>query len=165
MKLNKAAALPSLGEDLNSIPKPSELTPVPTKPKTNNDQSKEVKLLDPLCHYNTSLSLAAKHKHTNLKTRLMGGIRKEMILSPYSSIYLKPYIRRDTETNPVWLRLMAEIQMKVNEKNENYILPPRAPIDYTYVQPEHIPAINSLCNNFFWAGIDSKSFLKRNNCL
>jgi hypothetical protein len=92
---------------------------------------------------------ASKQRGNQLKVRLMGGIRKELILSPYSSIYLKPYIRRDTETYPAWLRLMAEVQMKANEKNTGYVLPPRAPIDYTYVQPEHIPAINSLCNNFF----------------
>ena len=94
-----------------------------------------------------------------MKIRLMGGLRKEMILSPYSGIYLKPYIRRDCETSPAGLRLMAEVQMKANEKNGAYVLPPRAPIDYTYVQPEHIPAINSLCNNFFWSGIDRELIL------
>jgi hypothetical protein len=103
---------------------------------------------------------ASKQRGNQLKVRLMGGIRKELILSPYSSIYLKPYIRRDTETYPAWLRLMAEVQMKANEKNTGYVLPPRAPIDYTYVQPEHIPAINSLCNNFFWSGIDRNFFFK-----
>lgn len=91
-----------------------------------------------------------------MQFKLTGGIRKEQILSPYSALYLKPYIRRDTETTPLWLQLMAELQLVANQKNRNYELPPRAPIDYSYVQPEHIPAINSLCNQFFWPGIDRK---------
>lgn len=86
----------------------------------------------------------------------MGSMRKELILSPYSRIYLKPYIRRDTSTFPLWLKLMTQVQMKANHKNGEFVMLTRASIDYTYVQPEHIPAINSLCNSFFWPGIDSK---------
>lgn len=51
---------------------------------------------------------------------------------------------------------MAELQFVANSKNDDYILPPRGPLDYAYVQPEHIPAINSMCNQFFWPGIDCK---------
>jgi hypothetical protein len=166
LKLNKnSTVFSNLGDELTaSYLKQNETisgeVESGVKNKPQSEQSKEtVKLLDPLCHYNTSLSSASKQRGNQLKVRLMGGIRKELILSPYSSIYLKPYIRRDTETYPAWLRLMAEVQMKANEKNTGYVLPPRAPIDYTYVQPEHIPAINSLCNNFFWSGIDRNLFL------
>lgn len=59
------------------------------------------------------------------------------------------------EMFPTWSQLMAELQLKVNRKTcTDYNLPSRAPIDFTYVQPDHIPAINSLCNQFFWPGID-----------
>lgn len=51
---------------------------------------------------------------------------------------------------------MAEVMLKANEGDENWVLPPRSSLDYTYVQPEHIPAVNSLCNQFFWPGIDCK---------
>lgn len=98
----------------------------------------------------------SKKKGLQLGTRLMGNTRRELILSPYSGIYLKPYIRRDITTFPAWPKLMCEIQMKVNEKKGEIVKLTRAPIDYHYVQPEHIPAINSLCNHFFWPGIDSK---------
>lgn len=98
-------------------------------------------------------------KGITLQNKLTGGIRQDLILSPYSGMHLKPYIRRDAETFPSWLKLMAEIQLAANSSNADYILPPRAPLDYTYVQPEHIPAINSLCNQFFWPGIDRKKFL------
>ncbi|XP_018574552.1 cysteine-rich protein 2-binding protein isoform X2 [Anoplophora glabripennis] len=113
-----------------------------------------VKLLDPYCHYNTSINNISRIKGQRMQFKLTGGIRKEQILSPYSALYLKPFIQRDTETTPLWLQLMAELQIVANRKNGNYELPPRAPIDYSYVQPEHIPAINSLCNQFFWPGID-----------
>ncbi|KAF7268609.1 ada2a-containing complex component 2 [Rhynchophorus ferrugineus] len=113
-----------------------------------------LKLLDPMCHYNTSLNNISRLKMQKIQNKLTGGVRKEMILSPYSGIYLKPYIRRDTEVFPTWLKLMAELQITANRINPDYVLPPRASIDYTYVQPEHIPAINSMCNQFFWPGID-----------
>lgn len=119
------------------------------------DNVKPAKLLDPLCHYNTSLSNISRLKGVTTRIKLMGNLRKDLIFSPYSGIYLKPYIRRDATLFPDWLKLMAEIQLTVNLKhNPNYVLPPRGPLDYTYVQPEHIPAINSLCNQFFWPGID-----------
>lgn len=91
-----------------------------------------------------------------LKIKLLGGVREDLLSSPYSGLYLKPYIRRDTTVFPKWLQLMAEIQLAANEKNPNFVLPPRGPLDFVYVQPEHIPAVNSLCNQFFWPGIDCK---------
>ncbi|XP_050506057.1 cysteine-rich protein 2-binding protein [Diabrotica virgifera virgifera] len=125
------------------------------EPKQEETKAKEtLKLLDPFCHYNTSLNSIARARSLTLQAKLTGGIRQELILSPYSGIYLKPYIRRDVETFPTWLKLMAEIQVTANKSNKDYRLPPRGPIDYAYVQPEHIPAINSLCNQFFWPGID-----------
>ncbi|VEN35102.1 unnamed protein product [Callosobruchus maculatus] len=131
----------------------------PKKEVTENAEG--IKLYDPFCHYNTSLNKLAYLRGTSLYTKITGGIRREPFLSPYSEIYLKPYIRRDTEVFPAWLKLMAEIQLTVNTKyDDDYELPPRAPIDYTYVQPEHIPAINSLCNQFFWPGIDLTDSLK-----
>lgn len=44
---------------------------------------------------------------------------------------------------------MNEIKMKVNKEQGK-----RAPIDYCYVRPHHIAVINSLCEHFYWPGID-----------
>ncbi|KAL3287694.1 hypothetical protein HHI36_002161 [Cryptolaemus montrouzieri] len=118
------------------------------------EKKETVKLLDPYCHFNTSLNNISRMKGVSMKIKLLGGIRKDLILSPYSGIYLKPYIRRDAECFPHWLKIMAEIQLVTNKSNPKYTLPARGPLDYTYVQPEHIPAINCLCNQFFWPGID-----------
>ncbi|CAG9853603.1 unnamed protein product [Phyllotreta striolata] len=131
-------------------------------PETNANQectSEEIKpdetrFLNPFCHYNTSLNSTSRISGLNLYSKLTGGIKQDFILSPYSGMYLKPYIRRDVESFPTWLKLMAEIKLSVNGGEKNYSLPPRSSLDYTYVQPEHIPAINSLCNQFFWPGID-----------
>lgn len=90
------------------------------------------------------------------RTKLLGGLREDLLQSPYSGLYLKPYIRRDTKIFPNWLKLMAEIQLAANENETDFVLPPRGPLDFVYVQPEHVPAVNSLCNQFFWPGIDCK---------
>lgn len=46
---------------------------------------------------------------------------------------------------------MCELQYAVNGA-----LPSRASIDYCYVRPHHIAAVNSLLQSNFWPGIDSK---------
>lgn len=45
---------------------------------------------------------------------------------------------------------MCELQYTVTGET-----PSRAPIDYCYVRPHHIAAVNSLLQNHFWPGIDS----------
>ncbi|KAF5303333.1 hypothetical protein FQA39_LY10072 [Lamprigera yunnana] len=121
---------------------------------------KPPKYLDPLCHYNTSLDEYSHIQSLSTKLRLTGGVWKELILSPYTSIYLPPYIRRDTTIRPRWLQLMDELKTKVNSVDKNWELPKRSALDFVYVQPSHIPAINSLCNQFFWTGIDVSDTLK-----
>lgn len=69
---------------------------------------------------------------------------------------LKPFIRRDYESSPLWLKLLTELQTKVNNKSEKWIPPPKAPVDFSYVRPQHIPAINSLAQQYFWPGINCK---------
>ncbi|XP_030750322.1 cysteine-rich protein 2-binding protein isoform X1 [Sitophilus oryzae] len=151
-KLMKFTPISSLTEEPVFYDNPSEQIPI--QKSQNGPSMKPLKLLDPMCYYNTSLNNISRMKMQKMHVKLTGNIRKEITLSPYSGIYLKPYIRRDVDTFPSWLKLMAEIQLTANKTDPEFILNPRAPIDYTYVQPEHIPAINSLCNQFFWPGID-----------
>lgn len=86
--------------------------------------------------------------------RLQGYNEPTAVHSPYTNRILKPFIRRDTTCRPQWLKLMEELQAKINKKNPEWKPPNLAPIDYSYVRPQHIPAINSLCSQFFWPGID-----------
>lgn len=88
--------------------------------------------------------------------RLQGYNKPTTVHSPYTNRILKPFIRRDTTSRPLWLRLMKELLIKVNGNNSDCKDSPNDPIDYSYVRPQHIPAINSLCNQYFWPGIDRK---------
>ncbi|XP_036146521.1 cysteine-rich protein 2-binding protein isoform X2 [Monomorium pharaonis] len=86
--------------------------------------------------------------------RLQGYNEPTSVHSPYTNRLLKPFIRRATDCQPLWLRIMEELCAKVNRNNPQWKAPARASIDYSYVRPQHIPAINSLCCQFFWPGID-----------
>ncbi|XP_034236276.1 cysteine-rich protein 2-binding protein [Thrips palmi] len=87
--------------------------------------------------------------------RLLGRVEPTCFVSPYTERLLKPFIRRDYQSEPLRLLLMADLRRRANRTESK-----RYPIDYTYVQPHHIPAINSLCELFFWPGIDlSESLL------
>ncbi|KAI4500785.1 hypothetical protein M0802_003996 [Mischocyttarus mexicanus] len=86
--------------------------------------------------------------------RLQGYTEPTSIVSPYTNRVLKPFIRRDISSQPLWLTIMEELCAKVNKNNPSWKPLPTAPIDYSYIRPQHIPAINSLCNQFFWPDID-----------
>ncbi|XP_074027287.1 cysteine-rich protein 2-binding protein isoform X1 [Leptinotarsa decemlineata] len=130
---------------------------------TTNDATtvgEVAKYVDPMCYYNTSLTSFSRTKGLDMYLKLTGGIREIPIKSPFSGIHLPPYIFRDTDTFPPWLELLARIKLEANKKVENYILPPRGVVDFVYVQPDLIPALNNLCNQFFWPGIDLTETLK-----
>lgn len=90
--------------------------------------------------------------------RLMGFCEHGEICSPYTQRKLKPFIRRDDSCQPLWLKVMAEMDAKVNGKKENWRPRARSTVDFSYVRPQHIPGINSLACQFFWPGIDCKIF-------
>lgn len=88
--------------------------------------------------------------------RLQGYCEPTAVHSPYTNRLLKPFIRRDTSSQPLWLRIMDQVCLKANKNNPEWRPLPKASIDYSYIKPQHIPAINSLCSQFFWPGIDRK---------
>ncbi|XP_030627076.1 cysteine-rich protein 2-binding protein [Chanos chanos] len=94
--------------------------------------------------------------------RLMGSdaYLDQGIKSPYTSRILKPFIRRDYETKPLKLNLLAEIKAYPHRNNPNWVPEPDAPIDYCYVRPNHIPSVNSMCHDIFWPGIDLSECLQ-----
>ncbi|XP_043480118.1 cysteine-rich protein 2-binding protein isoform X1 [Leptopilina heterotoma] len=96
----------------------------------------------------------------SFEQRLQGINESAAVHSPYTNRLLKPFIRRDTTTRPLWLKLQDELYAKTNENNFNRTIPTKAPIDYSYIRPQHIPALNSLCNQFFWPGIDLSECLQ-----
>ncbi|RVE54519.1 hypothetical protein evm_001004 [Chilo suppressalis] len=91
---------------------------------------------------------------SNYGTVLLPRIEPEPFRSPYSGTLLKPYIRMDTESMPLWLRLRDELLRKTHKHISGYNPPGRGALQYCYVRPQHMPAINNLCAQYFWPGID-----------
>lgn len=60
--------------------------------------------------------------------------------------------RRDYESRPPKLRLLAEIRAYPHTKEPGWAPEPDAPIDYCYVRPNHIPSVNAMCHDSFWPG-------------
>ncbi|KAK2185842.1 hypothetical protein NP493_221g01027 [Ridgeia piscesae] len=94
-------------------------------------------------------------RYIPFRSRLVGfeDDQLESIRSPYTARLLKPFIRRDYETEPLKLKLLREIEAYGHRSDPDWT-PERAPIDYCYVRPQHIPSINQMCGESFWPGID-----------
>ncbi|CAH0724479.1 unnamed protein product, partial [Brenthis ino] len=105
-------------------------------------------------------NLCGTISNTNLGTLLLSHIEPTTFRSAYSGTVLKPFIRRDTTSTPTWLKLTDELLRKTNRHIKDYEPPPRASIDYSYIRPQHIAAINNLCAQFFWPGIDVSEALQ-----
>lgn len=102
--------------------------------------------------------LTSKFLHRLVGTENMAS--EHSIVSPYTSRVLKPYIRRDYETKPLKLQLLGEIRSYTHRNDTSWKTEPESPIDYCYVRPNHIPTINSMCQEFFWPGIDLSECLQ-----
>jgi len=66
-------------------------------------------------------------------------------ISPFSGARLSPYIRRDTETEPPGLAVLRKFDSFATRLH---------PIDFCYLQPQLVPAVNCLAEKLFWPGID-----------
>ncbi|XP_061388237.1 cysteine-rich protein 2-binding protein [Musca vetustissima] len=100
------------------------------------------------------ISLSSKEQKRSFHARIAGSFECEFFESPYTQRILHPYIFRNNKYFPPFLKLMCELQYKVNHK-----YPSRAPIDFCYVRPNHIAAVNSLLQTEFWPGIDMSECL------
>ncbi|XP_030828197.1 cysteine-rich protein 2-binding protein [Strongylocentrotus purpuratus] len=123
---------------------------------SSSQQEGDYRILDrfQMSHYSAP---SVHQPQTSFKARLIGCNESAMmqsIVSPYTARVLKPFIRRDTESKPLKLRLLQEILEHHRKAEPSFKAPPVAPIDYCYVRPQHIPSINALCREFFWPGID-----------
>lgn len=87
----------------------------------------------------------------SLHARLAGSYHYEMFVSPHTGRVLHPFIYRNDQCVPPWVKLMCELQLTVNDE-----MPSRASVDFCYVRPQHIAAVNALLQRLFWPGIDSK---------
>uniref|UniRef100_A0A8C9YJ77 Cysteine-rich protein 2-binding protein n=1 Tax=Sander lucioperca TaxID=283035 RepID=A0A8C9YJ77_SANLU len=123
--------------------------------------SQELRILDRF-QSNFSSRRGVQQNSVSFWHRLMGaeGSSDQSIKSPYTSRILKPYIRRDYESRPVKLRLLAEIRAHSHRNDPDWVPEPNAPIDYCYVRPNHIPSVNAMCHDSFWPGVDLSECLQ-----
>lgn len=87
--------------------------------------------------------------------RLAGSCSYDFFVSPHTERILHPFIYRNDKSVPLWVQVMCELQHKVNGK-----MPNRASIDYCYLRPQHIAAVNGLLQRMFWPGIDSEYLIR-----
>ncbi|XP_014096924.2 cysteine-rich protein 2-binding protein [Bactrocera oleae] len=100
------------------------------------------------------ITLTSENKRKSFYARITGSFDYEMFESPYSRRILHPFIYRDKEIAPPWLKLMCELQFTVNKR-----YPFRSTVDFCYVRPNHIAAVNALLQTTFWPGIDMSECL------
>jgi len=92
-----------------------------------------------------------------VESLVVTGTITNFVESPYSQKMLKPFIRRDIEMTPAKLKLLRSIQFKNKEETRLDLL---HPIDFCYVQPNHMAAVNTLASLIFWPSVDLTEVLQ-----
>lgn len=118
-----------------------------------NSQASQPAVLDRYHHLISGSGDFSSGKQTDntFMARLAGSSTYDLFISPHTERILHPFIYRSDTCVPPWVELMCELQYEVNGK-----MPSRASIDYCFVRPQHIAAVNGLLQRLFWPGIDSK---------
>lgn len=114
------------------------------KNKTTTHQTKSKKFY---CSQNSNIRLAGCCLVT------------DAVYSSHTRRLLPHYIKRhefEYSESPLWFKVMTDLLSKVNRNNsELKPVPDHAVIDYCYIKPQHLPAVNRLCSEFFWP-VDGK---------
>ncbi|XP_031623177.1 cysteine-rich protein 2-binding protein [Contarinia nasturtii] len=95
-----------------------------------------------------------KRTDNTFMARLAGSCTYDLFISPHTERILHPFIYRNDSCVPPWVKLLCELQYEVNGT-----MPSRASIDFCYVRPQHIAAVNGLLQRMFWPGIDMSECL------
>lgn len=84
------------------------------------------------------------------------GNRLHSLTSPYTARVLKPYIFRTSELRPLKPKVLKELvekhRRKIFDCNKICDIPEYVSnsVDFCYLQPHHLPAVNALVSHFFW---------------
>ena len=124
------------------------------KIKREAQMNKKLKLKSDIDEDPTLLDKYYTNTNHLQRSLLSGPACYDLFHSPYTNQVLHPFIYRDKKIFPRWLKLMCEIKYSVNGE-----VPARSTIDFCYVKPHHIPAVNSLLQTIFWPGIDMSDSL------
>lgn len=126
--------------------------------KQNADKTSNTAVLDRFHHLISSsgnFSTGTKSNETFM-ARLAGSCEYDLFVSPHTERTLHPFIYRDDNCVPPWVKMICELQYEVNGT-----LPCRASVDFCYVRPQHLAPVNALLQRLFWPGIDSMFLLCR----
>uniref|UniRef100_S4RD22 Lysine acetyltransferase 14 n=1 Tax=Petromyzon marinus TaxID=7757 RepID=S4RD22_PETMA len=150
--VERALALVLTGDGREEAPSCQEVALSAAGLHVYRTTSSDFRVLD---RYQTSFPALQvwRQEPTHFLQRLVGSgdaFLNRSIISPYTSRVLKPYIRRDIESKPLKVKLLAEIRAFPHRHDPTWTPEPDVPIDYCYVRPNHIPTINSMCRQFFW---------------
>lgn len=74
------------------------------------------------------------------------------IISQFDGRKLPPFIRRDDASRPLRALMLQDIR---SAKDESL-----SPIDYCYLQPQHLSQVNELLQRTFWPGINAAENLE-----
>ncbi|XP_060558874.1 cysteine-rich protein 2-binding protein-like [Ruditapes philippinarum] len=122
----------------------------------------DMRILDKFQTSVNNLSRTQLYQQPSFLNRLVGYEDDQLhtVCSPYTARILKPFIRRDYESRPLKMRLLAEIKAYPHRNDPSWKPEPLPPIDYCYVRPQHIASVNALCRECFWPGIDVSECLQ-----
>ena len=91
----------------------------------------------------TILSHPLPHVHTCFRESLNGrGYSHKLLISPYTTRMLKPFIFRTNDLRPLRVRLNEQICKGSEYKVQSF--------DFVYLQKHLIKAVNNFVSNFFW---------------
>jgi len=111
------------------------------EPGSSCDNQREaengLQVLDRFQHHGSSAHLC--------RSLVVEAATTDWSVSPFSGARLSPFIRRDTETEPAGLAVLRKFDSFATRLH---------PIDFCYLQPQLVPAVNCLAEKLFWPGID-----------
>lgn len=123
--------------------------------KNQNIDQTSITVIDRFHHLisssgNVSGFFSLKPNETFMARFMAGSCEYDLFVSPHTERILHPFIYRDDNCVPPWVQMMCELKYEVNGK-----MPSRASVDFCYVRPQHLAAVNALLQKLFWPGIDS----------
>ena len=114
---------PTVGEvsSMNRFHKPGSSS------DSRTEAEEELQVLDRFQHHGSSAHLC--------RSLVVEAATTDWSVSPFSGARLSPYIRRDTETEPAGLAVLRKFDSFATRLH---------PIDFCYLQPQLLPAVNCL---------------------
>ncbi|KAL1114830.1 hypothetical protein AAG570_007654 [Ranatra chinensis] len=89
-------------------------------------------------------------------------IPHKIVNCTYTDRKLKPIIRKGLSKMPLYISMFVELNEKLKKMwpSREHVDYKPCSIEFLYVQPHHIPAINALVNCYFWPLIDMNCVLE-----